>query len=73
MILLILRVFIYYLLVGSIFSYYMANKIADIVYLMKESSDKLKDMPDERLKRILVIMFTFLWPRFLYYLTKKSQ
>jgi hypothetical protein len=65
---------IYYLLTGTLFAYAVADKINLIIHLMKETDEtgKFKDMPENKLRKIVVRAFILLWPLFAYKFLKKS-
>lgn len=75
MIFLIIKIVIYYLLFGMIFAVFMAKYMDDIISGMRfAEEEKLKDMSDDKLRKILVIVLAVLWPVFLYkFLSKKSE
>lgn len=73
MILLLIKILVYYVLLGSVFTLIVSDKIIDIIEIMKETSDKIKNISDKKIRRTMVIMFTTLWPLFLYRIFIKSR
>lgn len=75
MIFLIIKIVVYYLLFGMIFALFMARYMDDIISAMRfAEEEKLKDMSDDKLRKILVIVLSVMWPVFLYrFLSKKSE
>jgi hypothetical protein len=65
---------IYYLLTGTVFTYAIADKVNLITNLMKETDEngKFKDIPEDKLRKIVIIVFIILWPLFAYKFLKKS-
>jgi len=75
MIFLIIKIVVYYLLFGMIFALFMAKYIDDIISGIRfTEEEKLKDMSDDNLRKILVILLSVMWPVLLYqFLSKKSE
>ena len=76
MIILILRVIIYYLLEGMLFVLAIYRDIDDLIDLTKNASKDghdISDVPTEQLRSTFIIMLTLLWPVFAYQLSNRNR
>ena len=74
MILIILKIIIYYLLAGSVFTLVMCSEIDNLIDVMKNiSEDDLSEIPSEKFRKPFVIMFTLLWPVFAYQIYQRNK
>ena len=73
MILLILKVIIYYLVIGALFTLVVCHEIESLADNLKSSDDDFSDIPEKDLQKQVVIMFTLLWPVFAYQISKRDK
>ena len=76
MILIILKGIIYYLLIGSLFTFLICGELNDMIDIMKsftEDDDEIFKIPHEKLRKYVIIVFTVLWPVFAYQMSKRNK
>ena len=74
----ILRVIIYYLLIGMLFVLSIHRDIDDMIDMIKsfiidEKDEEISKIPPKNLRRYVIIVFIILWPVFAYQISKRNK